>query len=199
MYHLPLLPGYGPGSNVRSSAASTTPGRKSHLSRLSEAEENGYQDTYFVSSAPRSPTSVRDGYVSAGSPVETRHRLAAPEEYDVEADGQEERQPKRQEDEIAEVVFFQYGVVVFFGLTREQEMGIMEDVDNGGILKRPIKEDDWEVEECHFAVRFRHIYVHTLDLTKCPIVQHDPHISYPRIYNDFFSKILISALRVHDL
>src|ERR1700733_6525685 len=124
MYHLPLLPGYGPGSNIRSSVPSHTPGRKSHLSRLSEAEENGYQDTYFASPAPRSPSSVRDGYMYSGSPVDTR-RL---DESEAEVEDQEERRPKRKEDEVAEVVFFEYGVVVFFGLDEEQERGIIEDL-----------------------------------------------------------------------
>ena len=158
MYHLPLLPGYGPGSNIRSSVPLQTPGRKSHLSRLSEAEENGYQDTYFASPAPRSRSSVRDGYMSAGSPVATRRSLAVPEESEADAEDEEDRPaspPKRKEDsDVAEVVFFEYGVAVFFGLGEEQEKGILEDLDNAGILKRAIKEDDWEVEECHFVVRF---------------------------------------------
>ena len=161
MYHLPLLPGYGPGSNIRSSVPSHTPGRKSLLSRLSEAEEDGYQDTYFASPAPRSPSSVRDGYMSSGSPVDTRRPVRVPDESEPDADDEEERQPKRKEDEVAEVVFFEYGVVVFFGLDEGQERGILEDLDNAGVLKRPIKEDDWEVEECHFAVRFPSAYIQT--------------------------------------
>jgi uncharacterized Rmd1/YagE family protein len=88
--------------------------------------------------------------MSSGSPVDTR-RL---DESEAEVEDQEERRPKRKEDEVAEVVFFEYGVVVFFGLDEEQERGIIEDLDSAGILKGPIVEDDWEVEECHFAVRF---------------------------------------------
>jgi uncharacterized Rmd1/YagE family protein len=127
------------------------------VSRLSEAEENGYQGSYFASPAPRSPTSIRDGYVSAGSPVDTRRPRAAPEESEVEAEAEDEgdRPLKRKEDEVAEVVFFDYGVAVFFGLDEEQEKGILEDLDSAGIFKRPMKEDDWEVEEFHFAVCFR--------------------------------------------
>lgn len=75
------------------------------------------------------------------------------EESEAEAEeSREHQQSKRKEDEVAEVVFFQYGVVVFFGLEEGQEKGIIEDLDNNGILKRPVKEDDWEVEECHFTV-----------------------------------------------
>jgi uncharacterized Rmd1/YagE family protein len=195
MYHLPLLPGYGPGSNIRSSAPLHTPGRKSLLSRLSEAEEDGYQDTYFASPAPRSPSSVRDGYMSSGSPVDTR-RVRVPDESEPEADDEEERQPKRKEDEVAEVVFFEYGVVVFFGLDEGQERYILEDLDNAGILKRAIKEDDWEVEECHFAVRFPSAYIHANLLSL--IIQHDPHILYPRIYNDFFSELLFCPSSISE-
>ncbi|KAF9458240.1 hypothetical protein BDZ94DRAFT_1271189 [Collybia nuda] len=234
MYHLPLLPGYGPDTNIRSSAPSKLKTGKSFLTRLSEAEENGYQGTYFSSPAARSPTSHRDGYISS-SPVETRNtrRLTSPpfddtihaiqsdtgyissspvetrnvhgtpspsmppfdetlhaiksEDFvpstdatafsDTEAPPEREvrwqtpprtpPQPKVAEEEVAEVVFFEYGVVVFFGMNERNERDILEDLDKAGILKRPMAEGDWEIEECHFT--------------------HDPHISYPRIYNDFFT------------
>jgi len=38
-------------------------------------------------------------------------------------------------------------------LTEGQERDILEDIENAGIMKRKIHEDDWEVEECHFTVR----------------------------------------------
>lgn len=82
-------------------------------------------------------------------------------------DWRHEQVEVKEEDRIAEVVFFAYGVAVFFGLDEGQERAIVEDISNAGILKRPMKEDDWEIEECHFA--------------------HDPTISYPRIYHDFFT------------
>jgi uncharacterized Rmd1/YagE family protein len=64
------------------------------------------------------------------------------------------QQPEgKEEDRIADVVFFAYGVVVFFGLDEGQERAIVEDLNNANILKRPMREDDWEIEECHFAVR----------------------------------------------
>lgn len=156
MYHLPLLPGYGPNSNVRSSAPPDTLGKKSYTSRLSEAEENGYQDTYFASA--QEPRSARDGYMSSGSPVEARHSALhnhIPDESDADADGEEEqdRTPRsKKDDSIAEVIFFEYGVAVFFGLDEGQERSILEDLDRAGIVKRGFKEDDWEVEECHYAV-----------------------------------------------
>ncbi|KAH7919043.1 DUF155-domain-containing protein [Leucogyrophana mollusca] len=171
MYHLPLLPGYGPGSNIRSSAAPSTPGAKSLLTRLSEAEENGYQGSYFASPAEQPQT---DGYMTSGSPVEMRRAPPPlPVESEAEGDPPQELQEDlmkplvRSEDQVAEVVFFAYGVAVFFGFDEGQERSILEDIMGAGIPKRLIQEDDWEIEECHFA--------------------HDPHIAYPRIYNDFFT------------
>src|SRR5687767_8047085 len=73
MYSLPLLPGYGPNTNIRSSASTNVPARQSIVSRFSEAEEDGYQGTYFT--MPRSPKDghlLEGGYVVSHSPVETR-------------------------------------------------------------------------------------------------------------------------------
>lgn len=82
MYHLPLLPGYGPSSNIRSSAAPTA-----RIARLDEAEERGYQGAYFDAPAsapadgyiPSSPTDARQddvrhlhGYIPS-SPIDARH------------------------------------------------------------------------------------------------------------------------------
>ena len=187
MYHLPLLPGYSPSTTVRSSAAAT----KAHLSRLSEAEENGYQGSYFATPRPRSRqeslrredhgyvTEGREGgYVTEGSPVETREDPPVTFMFTAESDaeatdaehdnprGRDELQtpalheasPQRNpdpesEEPIAEVVFFAYGVAVFYGFNEAQERSIIDDLANAGIFRRMIKQGDWEIEECHFAVR----------------------------------------------
>ncbi|KIK93371.1 hypothetical protein PAXRUDRAFT_829055 [Paxillus rubicundulus Ve08.2h10] len=244
MYHLPLLPGYSPSTTIRSSAAPT----KAHLTRLSEAEENGYQGSYFSTprqhsheEAPRreddgymtegradgyvaegreggyiSEVGAGEGYVTEESPVQTRMielpgiftgeseteggetevevgivtEAARETEAEVEQNGwggpREDRKVKQTlalhsgfrpltlqapepelEEPIAEVVFFEYGVVVFYGFDVAQERCVIDDLANAGILKRMIKEDDWEIEECHFAI--------------------DLSIPHPRIYNDFFT------------
>ncbi|KAJ7173781.1 hypothetical protein C8R46DRAFT_1083954 [Mycena filopes] len=192
MYHLPLLPGYGPNSNIRSSVPAKTTTGRSILSRLSEAEEDGYQGTYFP--AAHSPKAHRDGYISSSSPVFTRKQFAPPSESSVPETPASEDIPQTPasepdpgpsnagndtpasegapapaipEEDVAEVVFFEYGVVVFFGLEEHQERSILEDIDNAGIMRQKILESDWEIEECHFA--------------------HDRQIAYPRIYNDFFT------------
>jgi len=214
MYHLPLLPGYGPNTNIRSSVPTN-----SHREDLSEAEENGYQGTYFTSHAERSPSSTRDGYITSPSPVNTRSlpfrqglvsgtppteaptspletpsspittatmspallvaiptalpslstssarslaspiSVAAPAAEDSETE-REDQAPRRQpgrprpvaSDNVAEVVFFEYGVVVFFGLDEGQEKGIIEDIERAHVMNRKIEEDNWEIEECHFVV-----------------------------------------------
>ncbi|KIY67133.1 DUF155-domain-containing protein [Cylindrobasidium torrendii FP15055 ss-10] len=190
MYHLPLLPGYGPSSNIRSSAPPNPEDRKNIMSRLSEAEENGYQGTYFPAEETHSH---RDGYIST-SPATTRTMRRRPSDSeaeepehaaavsDTEAEVEAEvpanpPQPPRRsntvpadltdEDEVAEVVFFDYGVAVFFNMTEHQERTILDDLRNAQIMGRKIRHDDWEVEECHYA--------------------HDPYVLYPRIYNDFFT------------
>lgn len=53
---------------------------------------------------------------------------------------------------VAEAVFFSYGVSVFFGFQEREEKEIMEDCEKAGTWIRPQKEDDWEVEECHYMV-----------------------------------------------
>ncbi|KAJ4473120.1 DUF155-domain-containing protein [Lentinula aciculospora] len=192
MYHLPLLPGYGPNSNIRSSAPVKTNDGKSILTRLSEAEEMGYQGSYFPHEAESSPN--EDGYMTSSSPTETRRALTQRTPTSIVTDMSEEPpfsstsyissspetirqqrvpssfQIEREQvpaQENAEVVFFEYGVIVCFGLSEGEEKSILEDVENAGILQRKINEEHWEIEECHFA--------------------HDPNIAYPRIYNDFFT------------
>jgi uncharacterized Rmd1/YagE family protein len=68
---------------------------------------------------------------------------------------------------VAEAVFFNYGVSVFFGFAPGEETSIMEDVRNAGVWQVPSKEDDWEIEEFHY--------------------EYDPDAESPRIYNDMFT------------
>ncbi|KAI0356067.1 DUF155-domain-containing protein [Trametes cingulata] len=201
MYHLPLLPGYGPGSNIRSSGPPATPGREDPSSGLSEAEEDGYQGTYFSAQSPDAsgPPPI-EGYMPSASPVLATEGLPAEspelirdaaqdqarasqqmrvtistEEREHEPPRSEAMRPRRisrrkatsEVENFAEAIFFEYGVVVFYGFREDQELGIIEDVEEAGILHRKIPHDDWEVEACHYA--------------------HDPNIAFPRIYNDFFT------------
>lgn len=47
VYNLPLLPGYGATTRVRSSPAVKSPGGVDMLERMTQAEEQGYDDEYF--------------------------------------------------------------------------------------------------------------------------------------------------------
>ena len=151
------------------------------FSRMSEAEERGWQGTYFPTEAPEEPHLDANGFIPS-SPEQNRNARPRTEdgvpESDAEPDhGEDAREDDHLEKEdaptpaaeyiqpsisaqtidedIAEVVFFEYGVVVFFGLEEGQERGILEDISNAEIMRRPMDEDNWEVEECHFEVTFR--------------------------------------------
>ena len=195
MYLLPLLPGYGPSANIRSSVPTATTTGKSILAHLSEAEENGYQGTYFTSRASQSPASLREGYISSSSP--RKRTISSPPIPDLPDEGLEQyvqplspasetlpiitsttvdvdpgaetdpglyntwkpaeapeipSPPRNSHEDVAEVVFFEFGVVAFFGLEERHEKDILEDIANAGIVKRPIDEDDWEVDEYNFVV-----------------------------------------------
>ncbi|KAF8260817.1 hypothetical protein EI94DRAFT_870653 [Lactarius quietus] len=196
MYHLPLLPGYGPGAKVRSSVPA--PSHTRRLTRMSQAEEDGYTGSYFIPGrSPEVGFWRDDGYIAGQSPPTTRRE---PEESEVDGESRDRglsvdtaetpvlvaqepaftplsaAQPPASEprtpvlapgDDAAEIVFFAYGVAVFFGFDEMEERHILEDVHGAGAVKGARQEAEWEVEECHFAF--------------------DPTITYPRIYNDFFT------------
>ena len=170
VYHLPLLRGYAPNVNVRSSVPVHG---KSILSFMSEAEEYGYEGTYFPE-AEEAARFSQDGYISS-SPTLQRRPNQNPQP----------QQKENTDDKIAEAVFFSYGVAVFFGLEETQERDILDDLESANAWLRKRDESDWEVEECHFAVSFHHLHSNT----HSPLFQHDPTVAYPRIYNDFFSKV----------
>ncbi|KIJ28176.1 hypothetical protein M422DRAFT_76855 [Sphaerobolus stellatus SS14] len=134
VYHLPLLSGYAQNVNIRSSA----PVSQAILSRMSEAEEYGYEGSYFPD-ADEPGNFSQDGYISS-SPV------AGPASH---------RPPRRRdkmEEQIGEAVFFSYGVAVFFGFNEGEERDILDDIESAEAWVRKWPEDDWEIEECHFTI-----------------------------------------------
>jgi uncharacterized Rmd1/YagE family protein len=68
---------------------------------------------------------------------------------------------------IAEAVFFSYGVSVFFGFQADEERTIMSDCEAAGTWQQAVDEDDWEVDEFHYV--------------------YDTEAESPRIYNDMFT------------
>ena len=190
MYHLPLLPGYDPNVNVRSSAFAKSPRGASMLLSLSEAEENGYVGTYFDSSEPEEPL-LSDGFIPSLSPTDRRAPVSDAEDQPVPPRPHPPRpRAKSMVDErLAEVIFFAYGVVVFFGLQEHEERMIIDDIDTAGVLTRRIDEENWEIEECHYAVCDTLSSAFGPSLTVC---QYDPNAAYPRIYNDLFSQFSLN-------
>lgn len=259
VYTLPLLPGYGASTKVRSSPAVKSPGGVSLLERMTEAEEVGYHDGFFpqvleegavqtdgtrtneylLSSSPpqdgqgdvdtgrgsrevspdvdktfrtaneipispssESPPGENNNIrLSTSDPGETTRlstsdpgettRLPASESETTtittptiasdpfpspedeqrsaarahliaeraRATAQRRRRTRRRASDpassslnrVAEVVFFEYGVTVFFGLSEREERDVLEDCEQAGIWTRPVAEADWEVEECHYV------------------------------------------------
>ena len=175
MYHLPLLPGYGPAAKVRSSVPA--PSHTRRLTRMSQAEEDGYTGSYFIPGrSPENGFWRDDGYIAGHSPPVARRE---PEDSEVDGESRDRGRsvesaaqdfaftpvsvsaPPASEprtpviapgDDAAEIVFFTYGVAVFFGFDEMQERYILEDLHGAGTLKAPRAEGEWEVEECHFAV-----------------------------------------------
>ena len=175
LYHLPLLPGYAPNVNVRSSVAAKTINGQTIASQYLEAEENGYEGMYFPTEDPNDPLFSSDGFIPSLTPDDPRAQNqnsfpGRPPTLTPIAESPEEQRSNRTtqvhrtktmpvpEDNVAEVIFFSYGVVVFFGLEESQEREVLEDIENADILSRKIEEDAWEVEECHYAVSPYRVY-----------------------------------------
>lgn len=265
VYSLPLLPGYGASTKIRSSPAVKSPGGVSLLERMTIAEDLGYDDSYFptmpdengqprpdpseyiLSHSPPSPlmgidvpnareiplghgderdqaieethdrlengdglspepgglgleedVSVRavmerererdsegEGEAEAeqhvpGTTISTEHpgqlnhipstalspsELAEPSHPKQSLYHQQTQQLARQRripvkrrksmhhtNQVAEAVFFSYGVSVFFGFQEGEERDVMEDCEGAGAWIKGQEQDDWEVEEFHYAV-----------------------------------------------
>lgn len=83
---------------------------------------------------------------------------------------------------LAEAVFFDYGVSVFFGFDEEEERLILEDCERAaegwvgalGSEGASWEERGWEREEYHF--------------------EYDPTAPYPRIFNGAFSSLIPSMM-----
>ena len=56
------------------------------------------------------------------------------------------------DDDSAKIMFFTYGIAVFFGFDEIQELNILKDVHGAGAIKGACTESKWKVRECHFAV-----------------------------------------------
>jgi uncharacterized Rmd1/YagE family protein len=157
---MPLLPGYGPGINVRSSALPAPPSPTAEaedpVTVVSEAEESADDAGYFSGRPTSSSVEPADGVIDAtppgmgsvSEPVTPTMQTVIPSPA-VEPN---RRSPSLDPESFAEVVFFTYGVVVFFGFNEAQEHSILEDIETSEIMQKPLREDRWEIEECHYEV-----------------------------------------------
>ncbi|BEI84340.1 hypothetical protein CcaverHIS002_0409440 [Cutaneotrichosporon cavernicola] len=198
VYNLPLLPGYGATNRVRSSPAVKSPGGVSMMERMTQAEEQGYDDEYFpveadepvtgadpseyiLSRSPPSPVvehslalgDERAGPIDLPEPARSPPKAEPvmvyeePETPTIRPPPRMRRRSSGYKHPVAEAVFFNYGVSVFFGFAPGEETSIMEDIRNAGVWQVPSAEDDWEVEEFHY--------------------EYEPDAESPRIYNDMFT------------
>ena len=150
-YHYPLLPGYGPGINVRSSAPpvpSPTTEAEDLRGAASEAEPDEAAEDVAYFSAP-APSSELHEFVPSSPPA--TGAISEPETPNIP--GATRRSPHPDPETFAEAVFFAYGVVVFSGLNEAQERGILEDLETAEIMQKALAEERWEIEECHYEVR----------------------------------------------
>lgn len=278
-YTLPLLPGYNPAVNVRSSLAVTSPGGGSIIHAMEHAEERGYEGSYFPLEETEGASGENGGQSSqqqqqqegqegdrAGmhggererpkldmesnsipdlpvdlDPPSSSSASAVPLPLSATAAALEEESASTaaaaslslssspeaslatspllhspghsaasfpsdpppppahplpplsaasKAPKLAEALFFDYGVSVFFGLTEHEERQVLEDCEGAdgcwvGSLGEPgdaPEERGWEMEECHF--------------------EYDPTVAYPRIFNgssDSSPARLFATSVYHDL
>ena len=259
VYNLPLLPGYGAGTRIRSGPSIKSPGGVSLLERMTLAEDLGYNDSYFpveenghgdhrhpgpsshdpseyiLSASPPTLLDMESGLgvqleqdpsgqlelipeapertedqgdtsaivdispeqdpqeseISIGTHMSPEHpgylehipsQALSPEELgntvplpksqpevrvqdygSISGDYQRPKyvhpqmRKRRQSGanltgKVAEAVFFEYGVSVFFGFQEGEEKEIMEDCEGAGCWTRGQDADDWEIEELHYVV-----------------------------------------------
>jgi uncharacterized Rmd1/YagE family protein len=146
---------------------------------MSQAEEDGYTGSYFIPGRSPEQGFSHDGYIArsltSSPPIDRRMRDLEENEVEGESRGflvdtplvtqsptlvpptapvtvSEPRTPVAIGDDAAEIVFFEYGVAVFFGFDEMQERDILEDIHSAGTVKGAQAESEWKIEECHYAV-----------------------------------------------
>jgi uncharacterized Rmd1/YagE family protein len=187
-YYLPLLPGDGEGSRVKSS-----PGGIMMLEQLIDLSEQGDHHFEYFSGGEAS-REIHDGHhrnSEARNDDEDDFDPSEPQDFSPRAHqsylpGGSEPSPKplpalavrpreaHPSDDLkhAEIFIFSYGVIVFWNFTEHQEKAILADLTFGkngtkSLAVRPINDNDIETEEMHFT--------------------YSPHTMKPRIYNDMIT------------
>ena len=91
MYNLPLLPGYGASTKIRSSPVVKSPGGVSLLERMTLAEEFGYDDSYFPAAQEEVQHNPSE-YILSHSPPSPMGDLNIISSLDVPAGHERERE-----------------------------------------------------------------------------------------------------------
>jgi uncharacterized Rmd1/YagE family protein len=112
------------------------------LSMVTEADERGYEDTYFPVTSGTSTPATRGGYIQTSLPLR-KNNLRPPQRRLLGVD----------DHPVAEAIFFKYGVVVFYGFERMNEWDIIEDLSKQGIMIKEKPISQYEAESFHFVVR----------------------------------------------
>ncbi|WRT69029.1 uncharacterized protein IL334_006012 [Kwoniella shivajii] len=159
-------------SNLGTHLDKSHPGHLEHIpaTALSPSDLASPSTEHPSHSSISSPTSESSTRVS---PPRDIRQVSSPESeisqhrYSSNQPPKPKRRKSHSTQNVAEAVFFSYGVSVFFGFGEGEEREIMEDCETAGTWMRGLQEDDWEVEEFHYV--------------------YDPDAEQPRIYNDMFT------------
>lgn len=136
----------------QASTSLSPPSDMSSYKRPEQQQEDGERQGVHIPGTHMSPT--HPGFLehvpsSALSPSElhrsSRRRYPSPTKRRRDRD--------RSQNQVAEAVFFSYGVSVFFGFQADEEREIMADCEAAGVWQQGLNEDDWEIEEFHYIVR----------------------------------------------
>ncbi|KAF8317698.1 DUF155-domain-containing protein [Clavulina sp. PMI_390] len=204
-YHLPLLSGYTPNVNVRSSVAPKPAGKTKLVSALSEAEEEDWEGGYFAPSRSRKESfATPDGYISASPPTQrTFGGFLSETEPEIESALESETSPRvvhkpLSDTEDAEIETATYRPPPSNGKGKlrspepqREEAKIAELVvfDYGVAVFTGFEESDERLilEDLHAAGLCESPYTEdNWEIEQCHYV-YDPSVSSPRIYNDFFT------------
>ncbi|PIL23433.1 hypothetical protein GSI_14744 [Ganoderma sinense ZZ0214-1] len=204
MYHLPLLPGYAAGSNIRSSAPTTSPEGEDPSSGLSEAEEAGYQGSYFTSIEVSTSPGL-EGYMPSASPETAPHAMPSSLTKQSQGTSTSAVQPSGSEPILLspEDVHPAMSMPPKGGpgssrsrstrrrVKTQDDQGFAEAIffDYGVVVFSGFREDQelGIIEDVESAsIMLRKIPHDDWEVEDFHYA-HDPNIAFPRIYNDFFT------------
>lgn len=161
----PMSPTSATSSEGQQAGTSMSPPSDMASFRRSDQQDIEERQSQHVPGTHMSPT--HPGYLEhvpsrALSPSDlnrppTRRRYPSPPKRRRDRD--------RNQNQVAEAVFFSYGVSVFFGFQADEEREIMADCEGAGVWQQGLKEDDWEIEEFHYIVSCSHSSTLTIHST----------------------------------